>query len=209
MDIDIFDMSNELNVKSPSAFVHEDDLELESWLFENIGSKFWIAGGACLSWYQKQACESDIDLFFPNQKAYDKALSLFQKLSKPTLTTKKIIVIEVSNTDNAVTFKIAKPYHKAYDIQLIKRRFYSTVDQLFQDFDFSVCRIAWDGQRVYTDKNFATDVKTRRLRVEKMSKHTPARLVKYWVYGFTPTDEDLDLVLQDETASWEQSNDPY
>jgi hypothetical protein len=122
-----------------------------------------------------------------------------------TLSQKSVSLL--LKTENATTYRIS--YNKDYDIQLIHRKFYPTVDDVLEDFDISVCKIAWDGNKIWTGKNFARDVNDNRLRFDSVSRNSTKRLVKYWAYGYRPADEDFEKLLSTEDLSWEFSNDEY
>ena len=182
-------------------FAHPGDHFLTQWL-DAASTSYWIAGGACLSWYHNRPCESDVDLFFACEAEYLKMKNYMDR--HPDKCTVRM------QTKNAITYLVSDPrFNYEYDVQLIHRTFYETVDDLLDDFDISVCCIAWDGSRVWTGDAFARDVADRRLRIRHVNRNTNKRLIKYWVMGYQPTDEDIDRVLSAEDLNWKASGDEY
>ena len=198
------------------TFIHETDLPIIDKLC-NIRSKFWIAGGTVLNWYQHKPADSDIDLIFHSEKDFDKMNNLFSNayeiktpddpamcgffdMLKPIYkkTANDILITERHASENAITYSVTMSgaSHPLWKIQLINRRYYDTMEEVINDFDISVCQIATDSyNKVVTGKHFAEDVAARRLRFVNTTPSSAKRLIKYWTYGFTPTDEDIQSVI--------------
>jgi len=94
-------------------------------------------------------------------------------------------------------------------VQLIKREFYETPESIIDDFDITVCQIATDGKRIWTSEHFARDVAHKRLRFNKLSAGSAKRLVKYWVYGYEPTELELNTIFAATTLNWSAGDDDY
>ncbi len=216
--------------------VHPDDAEFVEHL-THLGPKqgMWIAGGAPLSWYRGEPTTSDIDLFFEDAASYqrmldslvryhDEQVKVFGSLSSvfPFSAQPKprkggnlsVSMSKLMETKNAVTFEAHATKRdtegvKRYLVQLIRRRWYPTVDELLEDFDITVCQIATDTARVVTGRHFAEDVANRRLRLHNITPSTAKRVVKYWIYGYQPDDAVLERVLSDDTQTLEVSSDDY
>ncbi len=166
-----------------------------------------------LNWYQHKPADSDIDLFFHSEKDFDKMNKLFSNayeiaplihdifnVAKKTYKTtdNDILITERHASDNAITYSvtISGASHPLWKIQLIKRRYYDTIEEVIDDFDISVCQIATDSyNKVVTGKYFAEDVAAKRLRFVNITPSSAKRLIKYWSYGFTPTDDDIQSVI--------------
>ena len=69
-DIEHTEQSIEQLIKMPnSLFVHEKD-QLIQKLINCHKDGPWIAGGACLAWYQNTPTSSDIDVYFANEEQF-------------------------------------------------------------------------------------------------------------------------------------------
>lgn len=217
--------------------VHEKDRHFISYLMSmapNEGHGIWIAGGTPLSWYRGEPTNSDIDLFFEDEKTYKQMLSALEKhrsemdsalsdftswISGATLRPKSTKGYSVSmgkliETRNAVTFEAHSSSRdeetvRRYHVQLIRRRWYPMVTDLLDDFDITVCQIATNLDAVHTGRHFAEDVANRRLRLHNVTPSTTKRLIKYWVYGYQPDDQLLESLLADDTQVMEASKDDY
>ncbi len=219
-------------------FIHSDDILIIEKL-SKVRSTFWIAGGAPLNWYQGLPADSDIDLYFKSEQDYNKlndALSsayesddhvetdtyftLFTSPSKkkPRMFDKDVLVQHRHNTENAVTYTLAitdknreiDENFPVWKIQLIKRRYYDTVTEVIDDFDITVCQIAVDSFiKPVASKLFAEDVAARRLRFNKLSPGSAKRLIKYWTYGYTPSDDTLQLVMDYPELDLKVSENDY
>lgn len=217
--------------------VHEKDRHFISYLMSmapNEGHGMWIAGGTPLSWYRGEPTNSDIDLFFEDEKTYRQMLSALEKhrsemdsalsdftswISGATLRPKStkgygVSMSKLIETRNAVTFEAHSSSRdeetvRRYHVQLIRRRWYPMVTDLLDDFDITVCQIATNLDAVHTGRHFAEDVANRRLRLHNVTPSTTKRLIKYWVYGYQPDDQLLESLLADDTQVMEASQDDY
>ena len=209
-------------------FIHSTDLPIIDRLC-NVRSKFWIAGGTVLNWYQHKPADSDIDLFFHSEKDFDKMNKLFTNAYEistsidsvlPKFAVKKtyetvnsdILITDRHASENAVTYSvtISGASHPLWKVQLIKRRFYKNIEAVIEDFDITVCQIATDSyNKIATSKHFAEDVAAKRLRFVNMTPSSAKRLIKYWTYGFTPTDEDVQSVIDCPDLDLTRREDDY
>jgi hypothetical protein len=204
------------------SIVHADDQNIIDYLYELVYYKdhCWIGGGTPLNWYLGRPCDSDIDLFFRGQRVFDrlndKLTSHYEQNHKSWIWTpnQKWSVSERYVTDNAVSYELvsrssAEAVGRNYKVQLIKRQFYETTESVIDDFDITVCQIVTDGKRVWTGEHFARDVADRRLRFHKLTPGSAKRLVKYWVYGYQPTDADIAMVNSAQDLVWKATQDDY
>ena len=211
---------------SSAGIVHNLDRPIIDYISSLVyyDNHFWIAGGTVLNWYQGKPCDSDIDLFFRGKRVYEKLNDRLSKLYddshtasfnyQPPSSTPNWIVSERHTTDNAVTYTMAKRLaghtsSQNYKVQLIKREFYETPEAILDDFDITVCQIATDGQRIWTSDHFAQDVSHKRVRFNKLTAGSAKRLVKYWVYGYEPTELELNTIFATTTLNWSAGDDDY
>jgi len=204
------------------SIVHADDQNIIDYLYELVYYKdhCWIGGGTPLNWYLGRPYDSDIDLFFRGQRVFDrlndKLNSHYEENHKSWIWTpnQKWSVSERYITDNAVSYELvshsgAEAVGRNYKVQLIKRQFYDYPEAVIDDFDITVCQIVTDGKRVWTGEHFARDVADRRLRFHKLTPGSAKRLVKYWVYGYQPTDADIAMVNTAQDLIWKATIDDY
>lgn len=153
----------------------------------------WVAGGAPRRLLQsKDLGEGDIDFFFPNKKSWEeyvKALSGYE------------VVIE---TKRATTFLV-----NGLKVQMIKRRYYETLETIFMDFDFSACQVATDGNHIACTKQAHIDITDNILRFAsqgKIAKNTLVqRMAKYVGHGFIPESGLFELIVKsglDYVSAW-------
>lgn len=194
----VFDFINFTNSfmkpKYPTVNIHDEDVFhlLEINKFGAV-----VAGGAALSWFQgNEVGPRDIDLWFRESKNLEKMSNHLHDVKEARLSY---------DTDNAETWKIELK-NKEYQIQLIKNRLYSDVYDLFNVFDITVCQVATDGFSWWYGDNFLQDLNNKRLRIIKTTPNSMKRLIKYWSYGFQPTDEDLEMIKQTDHVIWKFDN---
>jgi hypothetical protein len=146
----------------------------------------WLAGGAVRKFYLGQKIDySDWDFWFSSPEQFDHARNLVVALG----------CSEVYSTDNAVSYK----YYEGTDthnIQLIRRRFFNSAEEIIDGFDFTVCQLVTDGRRIKVGPETILDIKSKTLRLAQKSlpSHIVPRMVKYMVYGYRPATELLEMI---------------
>lgn len=198
--------------------IHEKDQELmfllRGMVQSNKQSKWWIAGGAALNWYQGKPCDSDVDIFFRTEKGMQRMVDKMNEKSyhincfSNGIDPSRYSIYNTASTENAFTFKIESS-ERSWDVQLVKREYFGTAAAVIDNFDITVCQIATDGKDTAVGEYFARDVRSRRLRFHKISKGSAKRLVKYWCYGYEPTDAEICAVTNSEGLLWTAGDDEY
>ena len=176
-------------------FVHSNDLPVVEYLMKISAGGCYFAGGACLAWYQHCQTKSDIDVYFNDEKYWQRTVQIIKNDSKfnPAMT---------HSTVNAATFNMS--YNcQAWKVQLIRKNFYQKIEHVIDDFDISVCKIAFDGNRVVMGPTFARDVANRVLRFDKISPQSHKRLIKYMCYGYRPLDNTIENLVNSLDIDWE------
>lgn len=159
-----------------------------------------VAGGAALLWYQNLAVlKHDIDLWFKSKN--DIEGMKFHLLNSEHFSGARVIF----NTNNATTIE-CQCRGVDYRIQLISRT-YDTVEQLLETFDITVTKVATDGNNWFIGQHFAEDLRHRRLRIPQYNSAVVRRLFKYATYGYTPSNELLDQIINDPTVNWDFSTE--
>lgn len=144
----------------------------------NLNQGPWIAGGAALSAYTQQDI-NDIDVYF----ATDEQKTILSKHMRELYAG-----LDVFESNNATTFK----RRSLKNVQLIHPIF-TSIQQVFDKFDFTVCQIATNGkgQFVATARAIA-DIESKSLKVNLFLKEKfITRWVKYNLYGYTMQTEEF------------------
>jgi len=131
----------------------------------------WIAGGCLMSYFSGQTLTSDIDIFSYNQDNIDIACRYFEETysQKPT-----------SEFETIVNY-----WKEGKKFQFVKRYFKNPIDCIDQ-FDFTVCCVALNKDRLIIHKRFFMDLARRRLVLHKLffPLSTMQRIQKYVKKGF-------------------------
>jgi len=178
----------------------------------NLDSGPWIAGGTARRlWFDIPWYQHDIDFFFSNMQSWrladEKIDSILKKQqseidSKPstdlfkrqaTLMSSDDVNLSKYITKNAVTYRI-KVLDRILSIQLIRNEFYNTLNDLWDRFDFTVCKFATNGKTILADLQAVDHCIERKLIMNDSTRTLSARrVIKYSLYGF---DADRDIVTE-------------
>lgn len=144
-----------------------------------------IAGGAALAMFTGEINKiKDWDLFFTSKQALLEAQETFEG--------KGFRRMEGGST-------LARTYTKyPVVVQLVKRRYYSTIDEIFADFDLSVCCVAICGQDICYTCISAKHIKSRKydlVRAEDASLCLQ-RVARYGEKGFFPSEAFISDFLE-------------
>ena len=181
----------QLNNLPSCLFVHEKDQLIQGLINPNINGP-WIAGGACLAWYQNKPCTTDIDVYFTNEKQFSAVEQNLRNFKFSEL---------ISTSKNALTFAITRSDEK-WTIQIIRKQFYPSLKSVISDFDITVCQIGWDGNKITVGEHFVRDVADRVLRFDNFSPQSHKRLVKYMCYGYKPVDNCIEELIENINIDW-------
>ena len=115
-----------------------------------------------------------------------------------------LYVESVYRTQNASTFSIRRKHDDTYHlkIQAVCKRYYDRVEQLMDDFDFTICQFVTDGSRVWATPLAQADLASKTIRMSPTTTRSPKtrRLVKYTAYGFVPEHELMMAALRNLTG---------
>jgi hypothetical protein len=166
----------------------------------NIEHGPWIAGGAALQWFQGQPVGlGDIDVFCRDDEQAQAVISDLDKVA--TL---------IYRSDNAITFSMPKLEINEVDwrIQVIKANYYATAQEVIDRFDITVCQVATCGREWILGETTAQDIDQRQLKmIEPLRPGAVKRLIKYWTYGYQPSDQLFDRVVNNPDNNWEFGHD--
>jgi hypothetical protein len=149
----------------------------------------WIAGGMGRQLAVDPTCQefADIDVWFNNATSYEQCVNRLNFAFGNTM-------YETFNSSNARTYTVGD-----YKVQLIRRAYYETLDDVFANFDFTCCQVA-------VDKDFKLsgpgidDARNNVLKVNKLDRRGfLARYAKYVGYGYVmPNGEFLDIINNED-----------
>lgn len=244
-----FDIKKKPTASNTRILVPYRDRAIVDLIAPNLENGPWIAGGACIKWFNKQHVRySDIDVFVRDM---DQVKVLINKLNEKydtTMTTKFIDdpesdnKVEESNiqpiassfsitkhaatvastnttylehynnnsgstafrTKNAITFKkddFVNGTNNLPTVQIIIKTTYQSVQQVIDNFDIRVCKIATDGYKWVYDPMAISDINNKKLAISIIHDDTLKRFVKYWSYGFQP-DQDAYNLIKNHTTKW-------
>lgn len=186
-----------LNKKSIST-VHSDDQDIVKLIDPEITNGPWIAGGAVLNWYNNEPVnESDIDVFFQDLTQFDVTFGKIMSTGSSTI---------VYSTENAVTIHVRNKQSMGLRrVQLIRKAWFKTAEEVIDRFDFTVCQLATDGYNLVLGERTAEDIKSKTLALVKMPPHNDIvkRIIKYVSYGYTPKPEMIKYIMENHaTLNW-------
>lgn len=178
--------------------VHSNDQEPVNVIVPNFDKGPWIAGGACLRWYQNQPVEgSDIDVFCASAI---QAQTLIERIKSYGRFHVK------SETENAVTIQYTakgEDYRDGWTIQVITKRYYSSLKEVVDNFDITVCQVGTTGYEWVIGNNTARDIRERNLRMTlPLHQDAVKRMTKYWVYGYRPVPGLLENIQNNPQGRW-------
>jgi len=144
----------------------------------------YLAGGAARRLLRGESIKGgDVDFFFKNGAQYKLFCDAFHDRE------------EVFRSEQAVTYLV-----NDIKVQFIKRNWYLSIKDVFQDFDFSACQIATDGEWLAATDQGARDILSNTLRLApggRVSKRTiVARMIKYLQHGLLPEPELFTLIVK-------------
>ena len=174
--------------------VHRDDQEPVNLILPHLKEGPWIAGGACLRWYQNQPVgENDIDVFCSSAEQAQTVIDYVKSYGR--YSTK-------FESENATTLGYwDNDNKKQWTIQVIKRRYFTSLKDVIDNFDITVCQIGTSGNDWLLADHTARDIRERNLRMRiPLQPDASKRLVKYWTYGYRPVNGLLDAVKVNPVA---------
>lgn len=137
-----------------------------------IGDSAWLAGGSMTALLRKERYVKDFDMFFKNREDLE-----FFRGNLEASGAVKVFSSEFADTYN---------FNERL-IQLIFRKFYSSVEDIFSDFDLTISMIATDLEgNLYTHDYALIDLANKEIRIQHVNSlgHTFKRLIKYGKKGY-------------------------
>lgn len=164
--------------------------KLEKSTFADI--PIMIAGGAVRKAFQElDLGRSDIDLFFSNDADFARARQVLGTLTTKIYANPNCVGATLERSQLNLGFDVTR-------IQLIRKRLYPGFQEMFDDFDFTICQFGYRNGHFQTTERAIEDLAHKRLEFVKPglgAETTPNRLYKYLCRGFTPSVEIVDNTL--------------
>ena len=184
------DAFKDRKVKDPRvtyATVPECDWPALDIIQPDVKNGPWIAGGACLRWYKGQPVNmSDIDVFCRDAFQFRRILNRIEDTGRCQIRHRSENAITIDYTGPDRDYKGAQT---VYTIQLIQHKFFDSMQEVIDRFDFSVCQLATCGNEWILGEHTARDIRSHSLRVVgDVKPDVVKRVVKYWTYGYRPVD---------------------
>ncbi len=160
-------------------------------IYKNSSSEHgpWIAGGMGRQLAIDPTCQefADIDVWFNNATSHDQCVNRLNFAFGNTM-------YETFSSDNAKTYTVGD-----YKVQLIRRAYYDSLDEVFANFDFTCCQVAVDKDFKLSGPGLA-DARNNVLKLNKLDcRGFLARYAKYVGYGYVmPNEEFLDIINNEE-----------
>ncbi len=178
--------------------IHKSDHEPVTLIRPDVNRGPWIAGGACLRWYQGiPVGDSDIDVFCANAK---QAADTIEEIKSYGRYSTKF------ESENAVTLDYwsKKDYSERWTIQIITRRYFSSIEEVIGNFDITVCEVGTAGNEWKLGTFTARDIRERNLRFKMpLQPDAMKRLIKYWTYGYRPVEGTIESIQNNPIAKWQ------
>jgi hypothetical protein len=183
--------------------VHNEDQLPVNIIKPDLKNGPWIAGGACLRWFQNIPVgeHSDIDVFCKNEKQAENLIDYIKNhlgLAHYHNGHAHVVI----KTANACTFNI-HANSRDWKVQIITCKYFDTIKEVIDNFDISVCQLATAGNEWILGDNTAKDIHERNLRFNHITKQAPKRLIKYWTYGFNPVEGTIEAIQEHKDSSWD------
>lgn len=166
------------------AMFNLEGKRISNYLELDINNGPFLAGGAVRKCFlMENIGNSDWDIFFKDIDQFNKYASKLATETKAQL---------LCSSDNALTYVI-----EGNKIQLVKRKFYNNYQEIIDDFDFTICQFVTDGNVIKVGEYSIVDSKHKIINNTRHVLDRPGimgRLVKYIVYGYSPTNEFLKQI---------------
>ena len=184
------------------GLIPKEDWEPVTIIDPDIQDGPWIAGGACIKWFEGQAVgpSSDIDVFCKSAKQAQAVIAEIKRYCRFQI---------MATTDNAVTIR----YHSITDntswlIQVITIKYFNSLREILDRFDMSVCQIGTGGNEWQLGEYTARDLRNKKLRfITTLRPDSLKRMIKYWTYGYIPDSETINAIQNNPNTQWEYNNE--
>lgn len=180
---------------------NETALQMALDRLPNVGFRGpWIAGGAVRRTLTGEDLSTDYDYFFHSQEQYkefiEDAIGLGSVLKGSNdKNTSMVFPADYTHVHLAGTAVTAVDELK---VQAIKFRFYESIDEVLDSFDYTLSQFGFDGSYVYASDFALWDVARKKIVPHKITYGTSSlrRLLKYGAQGYTACAGALSEILR-------------
>lgn len=155
----------------------------------------WVAGGSVRRTLSGEKFDTDIDFFFRSEDQYkefiEDAIGLGSVLKGSNDKNTSMVFPAVHGNGDVIDLPELK-------VQAIKFRFYDSIEEVLDSFDFTLSQFGYDGSDVYASDWALWDVARKRIVPHKITFGTSSlrRLLKYGKQGYTACAGALSEILQ-------------
>ena len=194
----VYDFDQIIKRSHTHTFNDTDLSEIIGHLWDFGYPEVYIAGGSVRRTLEGKIdlSETDIDFFFIDQQQYE-ATRRFIQAQDSCLDSETNDVVNFS-----VSIRMANKQpitNKTFKFQLIKNRYYRTVGDLLDSFDFTICQFATGRDRkLYVGPYSLWDLGRKKLAVNRITFPVSSmrRMIKYTTQGFTACNGCMQTILQ-------------
>ena len=184
----LFDNDDNIRNKPKIAPTLENIVDV---VYKNDDRGPWIAGGCGRQVVVNDKMFNDIDVWFRTVYQLEQTRNRLNDAFGYSM-------YEAYNSENATTYQVGD-----YKVQLIRRAYYNTVDDVFKSFDFTCCQVALD-RNLQPYGPGVTDAMEKRLVLNNYDpKAFLARYAKYVGYGYIMEPEKFIEVIEREDINYE------
>lgn len=162
----------------------------------------WVAGGAVRRTFTGEPLDSDFDFFFKNQEqlnAFKQGLeSVGAKLVSFNDMNETWIIPDEFDSNEYEGINKRYTYIQSAKIQLIKFKFFDTLEEVLDAFDYTIAQFGFDGIDFVMSEFSLWDVARKRLVPHKITYGTSSvrRMLKYASQGYTVCQGCIGTVLE-------------
>ena len=151
----------------------------------------WIAGGMGRQLVRGETEFNDIDVWFNNAEQLHDLNCRFQQVFLDNCYC-------IYSSPNAETLQVGD-----FKVQFIRKQFYRSVEEIFDNFDFTCCQIAVD-ENIQAYGPGIEDAKNSKLKLNQLDRHGFIyRYAKYLGYGFKMDPEEFLEVIEKGNCNYE------
>lgn len=143
----------------------------------------WLAGGSVWKAIENRPITHDLDFFFQNQAQCAQWIRTLNSIPY----VHHIVGEKENRYNRTYQFHVHdKGYNKTVSVQCIHFKFWNSLQELLEGFDFTACQFGFDGRKLFTGDTAFDDVRDRVIRFNKVhdSVATGIHLDKYVKQGF-------------------------
>jgi len=179
----------------------------------------WLGGGCLRQAIEGKRCETDFDVFFKSHEQFNQFNERFKE--NRAASAPPVLLLPVTNdpneqldpltvkmtlaTEHIVNYTMTnKIDNQTTKVQFIHGGFYrSNVNDLFDNFDYTICQLATDGRELLVGPYTLIDIAHKKLTVHKITFPVASmtRAIKYGSYGYKMCNGEANKFLMSVIAN--------